>query len=166
MKICPKCEITHSKPGKFCSRTCANSRSFTEESRLKKSRSAKDHYKKHGYTSTGSKGIPQTQESIKKMIETRRLNALEKFSKGTIKWSGTLKKVMIELRGEQCESCGTIEWLGQKLSLQVHHKDGNAGNNLPDNLSLLCPNCHSLTETFGARNRGRGRKSRGIYTNK
>ncbi len=162
MKICPKCGIDHIKQGKFCSRTCANSRSFTEESRLKKSRSAKDHFKKYGYTSTGSKGVAQTQDSIKKMIETRRLTALEKFDKGAIKWSGTLKKVMIELRGEKCESCGTIEWCGRRLSLQVHHIDGNASNNLPNNLSLLCPNCHSLTETFGARNKGRGRKSRGL----
>lgn len=26
MKTCPKCSIEHTKPGKFCSRTCANSR--------------------------------------------------------------------------------------------------------------------------------------------
>jgi hypothetical protein len=27
---------------------------------------------------------------------------------------------------------------------------------------LLCPNCHALTPTYGYRNRGYGRKSRGI----
>jgi len=31
MKTCPKCGTEHSKPGKFCSRACANSRQWTEE---------------------------------------------------------------------------------------------------------------------------------------
>lgn len=31
MKACPKCGTEHSKPGKFCSRACANSRQWTEE---------------------------------------------------------------------------------------------------------------------------------------
>ncbi len=37
MKICPKCNSEHSKPGKFCSRKCANSRSFSDDAKLKKS---------------------------------------------------------------------------------------------------------------------------------
>jgi len=36
MKKCPKCKTDHNKPGIFCSRTCANSRVFSEESLLKK----------------------------------------------------------------------------------------------------------------------------------
>lgn len=31
MKTCPKCGTEHEKPGKFCSRTCANSRQWTEK---------------------------------------------------------------------------------------------------------------------------------------
>jgi len=41
MKICTKCLNTHDKSGKFCSRSCANSRSWTESDKLKKSLSAK-----------------------------------------------------------------------------------------------------------------------------
>lgn len=37
MKNCPKCNSTHLKDGIFCSRSCANSRQFTIEARLKKS---------------------------------------------------------------------------------------------------------------------------------
>ena len=40
MKQCPKCGTEHDKPGKFCSRKCANSRSWTTEDNLKKSASA------------------------------------------------------------------------------------------------------------------------------
>jgi hypothetical protein len=31
MKYCPKCNSEHTKPGRFCCRSCANSRIFTEE---------------------------------------------------------------------------------------------------------------------------------------
>jgi hypothetical protein len=41
MKICPKCNAEHSKPGMFCSRTCANSRSFTADTNKKRSESNK-----------------------------------------------------------------------------------------------------------------------------
>lgn len=37
MKTCPKCGESHGKAGKFCSRSCANSRNFTQESNLKRS---------------------------------------------------------------------------------------------------------------------------------
>ena len=40
MKTCPKCSVDHSKSGKFCSRKCANSRSWSADDRLKKSKSA------------------------------------------------------------------------------------------------------------------------------
>jgi predicted HNH restriction endonuclease len=39
----------------------------------------------------------------------------------------------------------------------VEHIDGNYENDREKNLTLLCPNCHSLTPTFRALNRGNGR---------
>lgn len=41
--------------------------------------------------------------------------------------------------------------------LQVDHIDGDWRNNSKENLRLICPNCHSLTENFGSRNKGNGR---------
>lgn len=41
MKNCPKCNNSHSKPGKFCSRKCANSRIFSEETNRKRAKSNK-----------------------------------------------------------------------------------------------------------------------------
>ena len=38
------------------------------------------------------------------------------------------------------------------IKLEVHHIDGDKLNNDEDNLSLLCPNCHALTDTFRSRN--------------
>ena len=37
------------------------------------------------------------------------------------------------------------------------HIDGNSKNNKEENLTLLCPNCHSLTKTYKGANRGNGR---------
>ena len=60
------------------------------------------------------------------------------------------------LRGHKCENCGLSEWMGKKIALEVHHKDGDSLNNELSNLQLLCPNCHSLTDNW--RGRGIGKK--------
>ena len=44
-------------------------------------------------------------------------------------------------------------WNGKPLSLQVDHTDGNNKNNFPNNVRLVCPNCHSQTETFAGKRR-------------
>jgi hypothetical protein len=44
--------------------------------------------------------------------------------------------------------------------VEVEHIDGDWQNNNPENLILLCPNCHSLTPTYRGLNRGRGRARR------
>lgn len=59
-----------------------------------------------------------------------------------------------ELKNE-CSICGITDWLGQPLSLQIDHRDGNGKDHRPENVRLLCPNCHSQTPTFGGRNVGR-----------
>ena len=54
---------------------------------------------------------------------------------------------------EKCDICGISKWNGEPIKLQVHHKDGNKYNNEIDNLQILCPNCHSQTDNWCARNR-------------
>lgn len=54
-----------------------------------------------------------------------------------------------------CQICGWNEvnpYTGL-VPLQIHHIDGDCLNNKEENLQLLCPNCHSLTENFGSRNK-------------
>jgi hypothetical protein len=69
--------------------------------------------------------------------------------------SSTLKKYLVEKRGETCEDCGTgNSWNGKALTLHLDHIDGNSDNNLLVNLRLLCPNCHSQTDTHGSKGMG------------
>jgi hypothetical protein len=73
-----------------------------------------------------------------------------------------VKQWLRETRGNACELCGwcKVHPVTGKIPVQADHTDGNSQNNRPENLKLLCPNCHSLTKTFGALNRGNGRASR------
>lgn len=52
----------------------------------------------------------------------------------------------------QCSSCNLTEWLGKPIALELDHIDGVNTNNSPDNLRLLCPNCHAQTTTYRGKN--------------
>jgi 5-methylcytosine-specific restriction endonuclease McrA len=54
-----------------------------------------------------------------------------------------------------CAECGIDSWRGAPLSLALHHVNGDGKDNRLENLMLLCPNCHSQTENFAGRNKGR-----------
>jgi 5-methylcytosine-specific restriction endonuclease McrA len=63
-------------------------------------------------------------------------------------------------KSDKCSCCGLTGWMGQAITLEVDHVDGNSQNNSLENLRLLCPNCHSQTETYKAKNKGKGRHYR------
>ncbi|WP_369181740.1 HNH endonuclease signature motif containing protein [Streptomyces mutabilis] len=57
---------------------------------------------------------------------------------------------------EQCALCGTgTVWRGRPLSLEVDHIDGDWRDNRIENLRFLCPNCHSTTDNYRGRGKGR-----------
>jgi len=58
--------------------------------------------------------------------------------------------------------CGITEWNGKEIVLELEHIDGNSLNNTEENLSLLCPNCHSQTDTYKGKNKGSGRHYRKV----
>ena len=71
-----------------------------------------------------------------------------------------VRRYLFEKFNNKCQKCGWSESnkFTNKIPLTVHHKDGDSTNTVLDNLELLCPNCHSLTETYGAGNKGNGKR--------
>lgn len=64
-----------------------------------------------------------------------------------------LKLVREGILEYKCEICGINEWMGKEISLQLDHRNGVHNDCRLENLRLLCPNCHSQTETYGVKNR-------------
>lgn len=81
--------------------------------------------------------------------------------------SKSIRNYMLEKANYKCQVCGWGEEnpYTHKIPLQIHHIDGNSLNNSEDNLQVLCPNCHSLTENFGSRNNNAPR-GKSIYYGK
>lgn len=123
-----------------------------------------------GYRSKGGGVVKMIKDRIKKLsLDTSHFNP---YSIGSMKGkryksdneifienstyvnNTSLKKKLLKMNAIEykCAICGISEWLGNSLSLQLDHINGNNKDNRLENLRLLCPNCHSQTSTFSGRN--------------
>lgn len=77
-----------------------------------------------------------------------------------------IRRILLNSAGNKCSQCGwnEINSTSNNCPLEVDHIDGNSANCDPINLRVLCPNCHSLTPTYRALNRGNGNRSRLSYS--
>ena len=156
MKICPKCNKPHEKSGKFCSRSCANSRTFTTESKEKKSKSSKKFY-----SSLSPEELTKFQadkrskydfDSAQRKVQEK--NRARSWSRPYEEMShDSVRRRLLHERNYTCEECGIGNtYNGKPLSLELDHIDGNSKNNKVENLRILCPNCHSQTPTHRSKN--------------
>lgn len=53
----------------------------------------------------------------------------------------------------KCNECGLTEWCNKPISLHLDHINGDNLDHRIENLRLLCPNCHSQTETYCSKNK-------------
>ena len=91
------------------------------------------------------------------------LSNKEYFTNNKLRKSSDIIKRLLKfnLLEYKCSCCGLSEWRGEPISLHLHHINGNHFDNTLNNLTLLCPNCHSQTDSFaGKKNKG---KSNHVY---
>lgn len=74
----------------------------------------------------------------------------ELFIENSICGRSSVKKRIIDdkLIEYKCFKCGnTGEWMGEKITLILDHKNGVNNDNRIENLRFACPNCNSTLET-------------------
>lgn len=94
---------------------------------------------------TGLKGYCKTKQTIPTEIY---LNNKKRIKSSRLK----TRLIKEHYKEHKCERCGLTEWQGVPIPLELHHKDGNRFNNSLDNLIILCPNCHALTDNYRGKN--------------
>lgn len=141
---------------KYCSRSCAakvNNSAHPKRATPDRFCPCGEKLKYHQKTFCSSKHSALYRN---KLYIDRWLIGLENGSKANGSLSTIVRNYLLEESGYACSECG---WnrpnpvLGRPI-LSVEHRDGNWKNNVRDNLVVLCYNCHTLTETFGALNAG------------
>lgn len=145
----------------YCSIRCRNSRTWSESDKAKKSKAAKQSDK----VKAANKRISNNPERIKKYKQRVKENRERKIVEimesqfEELTWSNKRIKIYHE-QNRKCNRCGNDKWQGEDIPLEIEHKDGNHFNNQRDNLELLCPNCHALTDTWRGRNK-KGQRPKG-----
>jgi 5-methylcytosine-specific restriction endonuclease McrA len=66
-----------------------------------------------------------------------------------------LKNKMLKegIMKNECSVCGISMWQGKSLNMQLDHINGNSTDHRLENLRMICPNCHSQTDTFCGKNK-------------
>lgn len=99
--------------------------------------------------------IGKNSQNANHNLKGKKYTLNEYLKSNSINGKVLIKKMVEEgVKDRKCESCNLTKWKNTEIPLEVHHIDGNHYNNSIENIQLLCPNCHSLTENF----RGKGNK--------
>jgi hypothetical protein len=160
-KVCERCgsPISYAKRmNRYCSHSCAAKTSNVSRATQPKS------------CLVCGKDIPACSLAVTCSrecgIQHRRTKYIDDWLAGLIsgskkngKFSSAVKRWLMETSGSACSKCGwsEVNTYSNTIPLEVHHLDGDSSNNRPENLQLLCPNCHSLTSTHGGLNACRER---------
>lgn len=145
----------------YCSHSCATTETNKKRKTIKYCLNCGQKIDAYGTKQKYCNHICQKEYQYKKYIE-RWKDGKENGRSGKLGTSKHLRRYLFEKYNSKCSKCGWSEknqYTGN-IPLNIEHIDGNWMNNKEENLDLLCPNCHSLTPTYGGLNKGNGRKDR------
>lgn len=181
-KHCLNCgKVLRKQQVKFCSKSCAAKINNPKRTKNLKVVNKKTSKKEINKTSTNLKkfclqcgkelktsqtkfcsnecsSLYRKEETIKKWLETGNCG---KNCNGALPES--IKEYLFKKANYKCSVCGFEGYnkITGKTILQIHHIDGDAYNNNINNLQVLCPNHHAMTENFMNLNKGKStRKNR------
>ena len=84
--------------------------------------------------------------------------------KGECVGKSVMKRYMSDMYHKCMSPTCKWDWNGDNNPrLELHHKDGDHRNNTLENCILLCPSCHSLTPTYGFKNKHRSTRTYRYY---
>lgn len=166
--LCKQCMSLIVPPLIFCGRSC--SASFHNSGRIKVERERRSCISCGIlFVALSSSAKVYCKQGCNRRL-VRKLN-IDAWLSGKRIYSGAyvpefIKIYLFEKQNGCCQDCGFADWNGGLIPLQLEHKDGDHTNNDPENVCLVCPNCHALKPTSGSRNKGRGREGRLKYSNR
>lgn len=166
MKKCKHCGKEINENSVFCSSSCSatfnnkNRKPHSEETKQRISGSVKNwvsNLKENDPTKYEEYRKRQAEASLKRYgnKEERDKIRITKLLVDNFSELGEerkRKRIILEQNGK-CLQCGISEWRGVPITLEMDHIDGNRFNNNRENLVCICPNCHSITPTFRAKNK-------------
>lgn len=164
MKKCKNCSKSTRNP-KFCSRSCSATYSNFARGRremLCNFCSISFHPKEKGvkFCSTKCYGDFRKQEKINSWYSGEFDGTIGSGTNSTL--SRAIRNHLLEESDHSCTECGWREFNRHTNTcpLEVDHIDGDYTNNRPENLRVICPNCHSLKATHRGANRRKVKNSR------
>lgn len=162
MNLCKNCNKETLNP-RFCNSSCAaqyNNKKFPKRKSSKKLHSCSKCNKltiNNKYCSRKCSSNDRKEKTINKWLSG------EPITSSTI--AHAIRKYLIEVIYTGCAKCGwnEINHFSETSPLELHHIDNNPDNNQKTNVTILCPNCHSLTKGFKGNNKTNTRKYRKKY---
>jgi len=166
-KLCPNCKgpIPYEKKSEntFCSQSCGTS--YTQRGRKRKP----DPTFLCAHCGTENVGKRGKFCDSQCSAESRKFD-INAWIRGEVSGdtvlgcSAVIKRHLLDQCNHKCPKCGwgEVHPITGNVPLEVNHIDGDSKNNRPDNLEILCPNCHSLTPNFRALNKKSSRTHRGL----